>query len=168
MERLLFEAGNFEMASVFENEVIETDSGLILEQVEMEELIFAELKKLQDNRQRAKSSKICNALRKTHGLKERVVRLSLNFMLKKGKLKDIKHAGRESLKIQEKDFMDDVEITSEQEIQHEDENSNSRNTSRDDGRTTVDRDEKQDEDIAGELKGKARKISNDEERIIEL
>ena len=75
------------MASVFENEVIETDSGLMLGQAEMEELIFVELKKLQDNRQRAKSSKICNALRKTHGLKEGVVQISLNFMLKTGKIK---------------------------------------------------------------------------------
>ena len=100
----------FEMASVFENEVIETDSGLILGQTEMEELILVEMRKLQDNRQRAKWSKICNALRKTHGLKEGVVRMSLNYMLKTGKIKDIKHAGRESLKIQEQDFMDEVEV----------------------------------------------------------
>ena len=156
------------MASVFENEVIETDSGLILGQTEMEELILVEMRKLQDNRQRAKSSKICNALRKTHGLKEGVVRMSLNYMLKTGKIKDIKHAGRESLKIQEKDFMDEVEVISEQEIQHKDESSNSRNASRDGGRSAVDRDEQQDEDIAVELNGKERKISNDEERIIEL
>ena len=132
------------MASVFENEVIETDSGLILGQTEMEELILVEMRKLQDDRQRAKSSKICNALRKTHGLKEGVVRMSLNYMLKTGKIKDIKHAGRESLKIQEKDFMDEVEVISEQEIQHKDENSNSRNASRDGGRSAVDRDEQQD------------------------
>ena len=70
------------MASIFEDEVIETDSGLILGQAEIEELILVEMRKLQDNRQRAKSSKICNALYKTHGLKEGVVQMSLNYMLK--------------------------------------------------------------------------------------
>ena len=93
------------MASVFENEVIETDSGLILGQAEIEELILVEMRKLQDNRQRAKSSKICNTLYKTHGLKEGVVRMSLNYMLKTRNIKDKKHAGHESLKIQEKEFM---------------------------------------------------------------
>ena len=41
------------VASVFANEVIETDSGLILGQAEMEELILVDTRKLQDNRQRA-------------------------------------------------------------------------------------------------------------------
>ena len=156
------------MASVFEDEVIETDSGLILGQAEIEELILVEMRKLQDNRQRAKSSKICNAVYKTHGLKEGMVRMSLNYMLKTKKIKDIKHAGRESLKIQEKEFMDEVKIISEQEIQYEDENSNWRNASRDGGRSEVDRDEQQDENIAAEPNGKGRKISNDKERIIVL
>ena len=89
------------MASAFKNEVIETDSGIILGEAEMEELIFAEMRKLQGNRQRAKSTMICKALRKTHGLNENVVRMSLNYMLKTGKIKDTKHAGRESLKIKE-------------------------------------------------------------------
>ena len=74
------------MASFFEDEVIETDSGLILGQAEIEELILVEMRKLQDNRQRTKSSKICNALYKSGvvrmSLKEGVVRMSLNYMLK--------------------------------------------------------------------------------------
>ena len=70
--------------------------------------------------------------------------------------------------MQEKEFMDEVKIISEQEIQYEDENSNWRNASRDGGRSEVDRDEQQDENIAAEPNGKERKISNDEERIIVL
>ena len=77
------------MASVFEKDVIETDSGLILREAEVEELFFVEMRKLQDNRQCAKSSMICNALRRAHGLKEGVVRVSLNNMLKTGKIKDM-------------------------------------------------------------------------------
>ena len=64
------------MASAFENEVIETDSGIILGEAEMEELILAEMRKLQGNRQRAKSTMICKAFRKTHGLNENVARMS--------------------------------------------------------------------------------------------
>ena len=59
--------------------------------------------------------------------------------------------------------MDEVEIISEREIQREDENSNSRNASRNGGRSAVDRDEQKDKDIVGGLKDKARKISNDED-----
>ena len=65
------------MASAFEKEMIETDSGKILGQAEMEELIFAKLRKLQGNGQRAKSTKIYKALRKTHGQNENVVRMSV-------------------------------------------------------------------------------------------
>ena len=148
-----------EMASAFENEVIETDSGIILGEAEMEELILAEMRKLQGNRQRAKSTMICKALRKTHGLNENVIRMSLNYMLKTGKIKDTKHAGRESLKIKETSVMDEVEITSEIEMQDMEENLNSGNVSRNGGRSAEDRDQ---------VKEKARKISNDEERIIEL
>ena len=147
------------MASAFENEVIETDSGIILGEAEMEELIFAEMRKMQGNRQRAKSTMICKALRKTHGLNENVVRMSLNYMLKTGKIKDTKHAGRESLKIKETSVMDEVEIASEIEMQDMEENLNSGNVSRNGGRSAEDRDQ---------VKEKARKISNDEERIIEL
>ena len=64
--------------------------------------------------------------------------------------------------------MDEVKIISEQEIQYEDENSNWRNASRDCGRSEVERDEQQDENIAAEPNGKERKISNNEERIIVL
>ena len=65
-----------EMASAFDNEVIETDSGIILGEAEMEELIFVEMRKLQNNRQRAMSTKICKALCETHGLNKSVVQMS--------------------------------------------------------------------------------------------
>ena len=100
------------MASAFENEVIETDSGIILGEAEMEELIFVEMRKLQGNRQRAKSTKICKALRRTHGLNENVVQMSLNYMLKTGKIKDTKHAGRKSLKIKETNVIDEYRFLS--------------------------------------------------------
>ena len=72
---------NLEMASALENEVTETDSGIVLGEAGMEGLIFVEMSKLQGNGQRAKSTKICK------GLNERVVRMSLNYMLKTGKNK---------------------------------------------------------------------------------
>ena len=147
------------MASAFENEVIETDSGIILGEAEMVELIFAEMRKLQSKRQRAKSTKISKELGKTHGLSENVVQMSINNMLKAGKIKDTKHAGRESLKIKEASVMGEVEITSDIEIQDMEENLNSGNVSRNGSRSVEGRDE---------VKEKARKVSNDEERIIEL
>ena len=55
--------------------------------------------------------------------------------------------------------MDEVEITSEIEMQDMEENLNSGNVSRNGGRSAEDR---------GQVKEKARKISNNEERIIEL
>ena len=112
------------MTSAFEKEVgdMETESGIIIGEAEMEDLIFVEMRKLQDNRQRAKSTKICKALRKTHGLNENVVRMSLNYMFKTGKIKDTKHAGQESLKIKEANVMDDVEIAANKEMQDVDEN----------------------------------------------
>ena len=74
------------MASAFAKEGdMETESGLITGKEEMEELIFVEIRKLQDNRQRPKLTKICKALYKTHGLNEGVVQRSLNHMLKTGK-----------------------------------------------------------------------------------
>ena len=45
------------------------------------------------------------ALRKTHGLSKDMVRMSLNFMLKTGKINDIKYAGKVSLKIKETNSM---------------------------------------------------------------
>ena len=43
--------------------------------------------------------------------------MSLNYMLKTGKIKHTKHAGQESLNIKEANVMDDVEIASDNEMQ---------------------------------------------------
>ena len=63
-------------------------------------LIKTEMTKIREKIQWADCSKICNALDKMHGLNQGVVQMSLNYMLKCGKIKDVPYAGRESLRIQ--------------------------------------------------------------------
>ena len=78
-------------------------------------------------------------------------------MLKTGKIKATKHDAQEPLKIKVTNVMGDVEMTCNKEMQ--DVNENLRNGSCNDGMFVVDGDE---------AKGKASKVSNDEEIILQL
>ena len=86
--------GDFEMATATETDEYETESGIILGGDDLVSLIKTEITKIREKNQRADCSKICKVLEKTHGLSQDVIQMSLNYMLKCGKIKDVPHAGR--------------------------------------------------------------------------
>ena len=92
--------GDFEMATATETDEYETENGIILGGDDLVNLIKTEITKIREKNQRADCSKICKALEKMHGLSQDAVQMSLDYMLKCGKIKDVPYAGRESLRIQ--------------------------------------------------------------------
>ena len=102
--------GDFEMATATETDEYETESGIILGGDDLVSLIKTEITKIREKNQRADCSKICKVLEKTHGLSLDVIQTSLNYMLKCGKIKDVPHAGRESLRIQS-ESNDELEVS---------------------------------------------------------
>ena len=102
--------GDFEMAAATEIDEYETESGIILGGDDLVNLIKTEITKILEKNQRADCSKICKALEKIHGLSQDVVQMSLDYMLKCGKIKDVPYAGRESLRIQS-ESNDELEVS---------------------------------------------------------
>ena len=63
-----------------------SDSGIILGSKEIEDLIEAEILKIQEKKQRAESKLVCQGLHKAHGLTKGVVRQASSFMTNTGKV----------------------------------------------------------------------------------
>ena len=102
--------GNFEIATATEADEYETESGIILRGDDLVNLIKTEITKIREKNQLADCSKICEALEKMHGLSQDMVQMSLDYMLKCGKIKDVPYAGRESLRIQS-ESNDELEVS---------------------------------------------------------
>lgn len=87
------------MATSTVTDEYETESGIILGGDDLRNLIKMEITKIREKNQRADCSKICKALEKMHGLNNGMVQMSLDYMLKCGKIKDVPYNGRESLRV---------------------------------------------------------------------
>eukprot|EP00794_Sanderia_malayensis_P003824 gene3824-4356_t len=136
----------------FSEEHVMSESGIVMGKEVLCELILNKIRKIQKSKARADSNAVCKGLSKDHGLDEKTVLMCLDYMFLT-KLIDKKfHRGKKSLRIKEKDTdtgnMDEYleESSDAEKLERNGDN------------------EENDE----QSKGKARKISNDEERILEL
>ena len=98
-----------------------SDSGIIFGSKEIEDLIEAEILKIQEKKQRAESKLVCQGLHKAHGLTEGVVRQALSFMTNTGKVTRAFPRGKESLRLPDKKKSSQDESTKERKVSQDEE-----------------------------------------------
>ena len=98
-----------------------SDSGIILGSKEIEDLIEAEILKIQEKKKRAATKLVCQGLHKAHGLTEGDVRQALSFMANTGKVTRAFPRGKESLRLPEKKKSSQDESTKERKVSQDEE-----------------------------------------------
>ena len=96
-----------------DEEQVISESGIIMGREELEELILDRIRKIQKNNHRADSNVVCKGLSKAHGLDEKAIMMSLNYMLHTEKVRKTYPKGKESLRIVEKETENKEEIIEE-------------------------------------------------------
>ena len=96
-----------------EEEQIISESGIIMGKEELEEIILDRIRKIQKNNHRADSNVVCKGLSKAHGLDEKAIMMSLNYMLHTEKVRKTYPRGKESLRIVEKETANEAETIEE-------------------------------------------------------
>ena len=92
-----------------------SDSGIILGRKEIEDLIEAEILKIQEKKQRAESKLVCQGLHKAH------VRQALSFMTNTGKVTRVFPRGKASLRLPDKKKSSQDESTKERKVSQDEE-----------------------------------------------
>ena len=78
---------------------IMSETGVMYEMEDIEEMVFAEIRKILKARQRPFTESICKSLHKAKGLTRSTIAIQIQYMLDSGKIFDSKYRGKESLRI---------------------------------------------------------------------
>ncbi len=139
----------------FSEEHVMSESGIVMGKEVLCELILNKIRKIQKSKARADSNAVCKGLSKDHGLDEKAVLMCLDYMFLTKTIDKKFHRGKESLRIKEKDS----DIGDKDKFLEE---------FSDAERLERNGDNEENDENTGKKLGKARKISNDMEKILEL